>query len=442
MKKILKRIALFVLLTPVVLLVLAFVAYGIYALLAVGGESTPHQAYLQKHKQEVNLNQPSPAFPIFDSAFYQKQIFFLGEAHGTAAPQALDFALLQHLNQRVGLRHYLAEVDYSQAYFLNEYLRTGDERHLQTVFQVWAKQNAQWGNQNFYDKLKKIRALNQTLPEARRISILGVDKLQDLNTTRLFLKAVLGRFPENGLKDSAYVTLQKVVFADTLDEDAFTAAAGQFLSRVSPASSGTKGAADLHFDLQHTLENVAYLSSKTRRDSVMYLNLVSVTKARHLEKAKLYGMWGLFHTLPVAVERGVPFAYYLQQENSPYRGKTVSIGVYTLDSENMMPAAALPAFLSKGERYVNSGLANNDGPMVFVHGIKDLRAASREHTLTLFKTDAPDSPYRTSSRLASFKVLFPNQSIAFAGEHPRLTQVFRYVCLVRNSPALTPLPHL
>ncbi|WP_210462229.1 TraB/GumN family protein [Rufibacter roseolus] len=442
MKKILKRIALFLLLTPVVLLVLVSIAYGIYALLAVGGESTPHQAYLQKHKQEVDLQASAPAFPIFDSAFYQKQIFFLGEAHGTAAPQALDFALLQHLNQRVGLRHYLAEVDYSQAYFLNQYLRTGEERHLQTVFQFWAKQNAQWGNQNFYDKIKKIRALNGTLPEAQRIQILGVDKLQDLDATHLFLKQTLAQLPQRTFQDSALAKLRQVISADTLDTEALSSLATQMLSFLSQDSSASILPSATKFDLQHTLQNVAYLDGKARRDSVMYLNLNTLVKAQHLEHAKLYGMWGLFHTLPVELQRGVPFAYYLQGENSPFRGKTVSIGVYTLDSENMMPAASLPAFLSKGQRYVNSTMANNDGPMVFVNGIKDLRAASRENSITLFKTDAPNSPYRTSSRLASIKVLFPNQSIDFAGEHPRITQVFQYVCLVRNSKALTPLPLL
>ncbi|KAA3440595.1 TraB/GumN family protein [Rufibacter hautae] len=441
MKKILKRFALFLLLTPVVLLVLVSIAYGIYALLAVGGESTPHQAYLQQYKQEVDLQATAPAFPIFDSAFYQKQIFFLGEAHGTAAPQALDFALLQHLNQRVGLRHYLAEVDYSQAYFLNQYLRTGEVRHLQTVFQFWAKQNAQWGNQNFYDKIKKIRTLNQTLPEANRIQILGVDKLQDLEATQSFLKETLAQLPQTTLQDSAFAKLQQIISADTLDTDALSSLASQMLPSLAKDSTSSLPAAT-KFDLQHTLQNIAYLDGKARRDSVMYLNLNIVVKAQHLEQAKLYGMWGLFHTLPVELQRGVPFAYYLQGKNSPFRGKTVSIGVYTIDSENMMPAASLPAFLSKGQRYVNSTMANNDGPMVFVNGIKDLRAASRENSITLFKTDAPGSPYRTSSRLASIKVLFPNQSIDFAGEHPRITQVFQYVCLVRNSPALTPLPLL
>ncbi|AKQ47190.1 hypothetical protein TH63_18580 [Rufibacter radiotolerans] len=441
MKKILKRTALFILLTPIVLLVLGFIAYGIYALLAVGGESTPHQAYLQKHKQEVRLT-GQPAFHIFDSAFYQKQIFFLGEAHGCAMPQDLDFALLQHLNQRVGLTHYLAEVDYSQAWFLNEYLRIGEERHLQTVFQFWARNNAQWGNQNFFDKLKKIRALNQTLPAAQQISILGVDKIQDLQVTQRFLQQTLAQLPAVVQQDSAFVALRQVISQDSLDRDSLVAIAQRLLPTFMQEAASPTLSSAAQFNLQHTLENLAYLDGKTRRDSVMYLNLNTVVKAQKLEGAKLYGMWGLFHTIPVEVQRGVPFAYYLQGPNSPFKGKTVSIGVYTIDSENMMPAAGMPAFLSKGERFINTGMANNDGPMVFVHGIKDLRAVTRENSMTLFKTDASGSPYRTSSRLATIKVLFPNQSIDFKGDQPHVSDVFQYVCLVRNSKALTPLPVL
>ena len=46
----------------------------------------------------------TPAFPLFDPKFYDNQLFLLGEAHGVQRPQALDLALLQHLNQRAGVR--------------------------------------------------------------------------------------------------------------------------------------------------------------------------------------------------------------------------------------------------------------------------------------------------------------------------------------------------
>ncbi|WP_192822731.1 erythromycin esterase family protein [Rufibacter sp. LB8] len=424
MKKVLKKIALFLVLTPVVLLLLAGLAYVVYGLVAVGGESTPHQAYLNQHKQNVSFS-GTPSFPIFDEAFYQNQVFFLGEAHGTAAPQELDFALLQHLHQKVGLRYYLAEVDQSQAYFLNQYLRTGQEENLQQVFNFWAKINAQWGNQNFYDKVKKIHAFNQTLPQDQQIQFLGIDRIQDTETLHLHLKTLL---PETASPELSPVA--QLIDTDTLNLDSLVQAANQVLPGLTTDTANA--------DLRHTLQNVVYLDQKVKRDSVMYLNLHTLVQEQGLQQEKLYGMWGIFHTIPVKVERGLPLAYLLQQPESSFKGKTVSIGVYTLDSESMMPAAALPAFLSKGQRFVNTTWANNDGPMVFVNGIKDLRAAAGDSPMTMFKTDAAGSPYLTSTRLASFEVLMPNQSIAFAEANPSITKVFPYVCLVQKSEATTP----
>ncbi|MGV3539935.1 MAG: hypothetical protein ACO1OQ_09000, partial [Rufibacter sp.] len=388
----------------------------------------PRQTYLQQHRQEVALT-AAPAFPIFDSAFYQNQIIFLGEAHGPVAPQALDFALLRHLNQKVNLRHYLAEVDYSQAHYLNEYLRTGEEENLKLVFRFWVKYNAQWGNQEFYDKIKKIRALNQTLPAHKQITFLGVDRIQDTDVLHRHLKELTAQLPAPA-ESPVLVRLQQIAQADTLDADSLASVARQLLPVLTRDTTAA--------DLLHTLQNVTYYDQATKRDSVMYLNLTALVKQKGLEDEKLYGMWGIFHTIPVRVERGIPFAYLLQSEGSPFKGKAVSIGVYVTDSESMMPAAALPAAVSKGQRYVNTTWANHDGPMVFVNGIKDLKAAATAN-ITLFKTNAPGSPYRTSSKLASFKTLFPGQSIEFAGENPSISTIFPYVCLVKNSKALTPV---
>ena len=47
--------------------------------------------------------------------FYANQLFLLGESHGVGRLQSLDFELLRHLNQRAGVRHYLAEVDCAKA---------------------------------------------------------------------------------------------------------------------------------------------------------------------------------------------------------------------------------------------------------------------------------------------------------------------------------------
>ncbi|AMR26226.1 hypothetical protein A0257_03370 [Hymenobacter psoromatis] len=120
-----------------------------------------------------------PQFRLFDKDFYRNKVFLLGESHGVQRLQDVDFALLRHLNQRADVRHYLAEVDCAKAYYLNDYLHTGNETTLARVFASWVREQAQWGNAGFMAKIRRIRGLNQTLPPARRIQFVGIDGVQD-----------------------------------------------------------------------------------------------------------------------------------------------------------------------------------------------------------------------------------------------------------------------
>ena len=135
----------------------------------------------------------APEFRLFDSQFYDNQLFLLGEAHGVQRPQELDFALFKHLNQRAGVRTYVAEVDCAKAYYLNEYLRTGNEKTLNLVFRSWQAETSQWANRDFRAKLQHIRVWNLTLPSNRKIRFLGLDQLQDLPLAADYLAALLRR---------------------------------------------------------------------------------------------------------------------------------------------------------------------------------------------------------------------------------------------------------
>jgi erythromycin esterase-like protein len=147
--------------------------------------------FLDAPRETIDLEKANePQFQLFDEAFYQNQLFFLGESHGVQRLQLLDFALLRHLNQRAGVRYYLAEVDCAKAYYLNDYLRTGDEETLGRVFVSWVRTQAQWGNADFVEKIRRIRHLNLTLPAARRIRFVGIDGLQDAALMADYLAAL------------------------------------------------------------------------------------------------------------------------------------------------------------------------------------------------------------------------------------------------------------
>ncbi|MEM0991549.1 MAG: hypothetical protein AAGI49_00870 [Bacteroidota bacterium] len=105
----------------------------------------------------------------------ESDLIFFGFIHGCATPQAMDFKLLEYFVKQRGVKYYAPEVDYSQAYFLNQYLRTGDEKTLDFALYFYAKRVPQDASVQFKQKWQKIYQLNQSLAEDQKLNIIGTD---------------------------------------------------------------------------------------------------------------------------------------------------------------------------------------------------------------------------------------------------------------------------
>ena len=435
-KNLLRGVAALVLL-PVCLLVLGGLGYAVYAWAVLGRADAPSVAYLRAHQRSVPTD-TTTAFPDFDADFYANQLFLLGESHGSAAPQALDFALLRHLNQKTGLRNYVAEIDPSQAYFFNRYLATGNEADVRTVFAAWDGV-AQWGNQNFYDKIRRIRALNQTLPAAARIRFIGLDRLQNLAIVGQHLRALLAQEAYVAGTAAVLDTLLRVSAAP-LTEEAF----GQLAHRLLPvlaAGAGTGLSAAGRAGVVQVLRNATYLQGpRIRRDSVMLLNLQAACETLQPGDEKMYGLWGFHHMLQAEVDQQQPFAALVRASNLPLRHRVVSLATYAVGSEVMIPTGVLPAAVRPAGPAVAVGWLNADGPVVLVPGVADLVAAAPAGAAaTVFRLDAPGSPYRHSLRLADIRVPLLGQSQAATRAGGATVDYFQYVVLLRNSAAVAAL---
>lgn len=410
---------------------LVMLAFGIYVLISQGTESDPHQAYLKKNMEGIDLGS-SPAFQIFDSGFYQNQVFLLGETHGYQIPQELDFAMLKHLNATAGVRYYLAEIDYCQAWFLNKYLRSGDESFLQTVFEPWINQ-AQWGSKEFYNKIKKIRTLNASLPADRKVQFLGVDKIQSVPTVKAFLREFLTEVNYQSTPGSQIDSLRAYLLGEAAPREAIGRVAGKVLEDMEKKEAFYRELLGEHCtSFRHFIQNVAYLDSEVPRDSLMLSNLIFLTNQSGLAREKMYGLWGYYHTLQAPLRIGVPFAALIKQSDLPFNNKVVSLNILSLGSDMMIP----PGFKPQPPAG-KVGYFNNNGPFVFVEGIKDLKALTDKNSVTIFKLNNENSPYRHSQRLARVKTWVARSFIP--ADDAATTDLFQYVVLVRDSEALTPL---
>jgi hypothetical protein len=333
---------------------------------------------------------------------YRARLILMGESHGSAAPQALDLQLLKDLNKRAGLKDYVAELDAVQAERFNRYLTTGDEADLDRVFDLWTN-SAQWGNTLFEDKVRKIRAFNQTLPAARRVRFWGLDAIQDWPLLIDWLTAA-GATPDKTALDAAK------------GEKAKSALALTWLDASKGGDPVTRAALKIALTQR---------AGGGNRESVIFAAYEHLVTSGALGDRPAYGLWGVYHVLQAGVNNAPPFATRVRQSSLPAAKSMVSIGLVLLDS-----AVVIPAPMPGGVKMLRMDQFNIDGPMVKVEGSADLRAATTPSSLTLFDLAAPGSPYLTSPDFVAVKTsigqnFVPDDPKAPAADYLRIAGVVR-----------------
>lgn len=337
---------------------------------------------------------------------YASRLILLGESHGVAAPQVLDLELLTHLNQRMGLRDYLAEIDPIQAVHFNRYLDHGDEAALDRVFAYWRDSGAQWGNTAFRDKVRAIRALNQSLPAGRRVRFHGIDAVQDW--------ALAADWIAEG--DS---TRAKALLATPAAE---RARAYQMALGERP---GAEAAA-----LRATLSDLA---AGARREAVIFANYARAVEGDALGERPAYGLWGMFHIMQGRINGAQPFAAMVATSDLPAAQAITSIAILSLDS-----AVQVPVPLPHGLTRMRLTQFNIDGPFVMVKGAATLRAGSQPSRITIFDLTGEGTPFGpldfTTIKTSVGQDFTPDE---VGGDARPLTQ---YIGVFRDSDWAAPLP--
>lgn len=336
----------------------------------------------------------------FPSEFYAGKLFLLGESHGSAAPQVLDLELLTHLNLRMGLTDYVAEVDPVQAAHLNDYLDSGDEAVLDRVFDLW-NSGSQWANVAFQEKVRGIRALNQSLSDERRVRFHGLDAIQDWP---LLVQTLQARGVD-------------------IDAEALQAAKGG-AARARITADALQDSGD---------ESDAYLLAALRRqadgmdrEGTIFGNYAHLVVAGPLLDRPAYGLWGLAHVLQQPVNATTYWAGRVRESGLSSASGVRSIAMYGLDS-----AAQFPVPLPTGVAWVRFAESNVDGPVVKLSGSANLRAASGPRRIMIFSLDGPQSPYRSGQELVAL-VSSMDAGLTPARDAPT-TDFVQYVGVYRDS---------
>lgn len=408
---------------------LAIVFFVFLNFLNAFGQENIYKNYLSKNAENIDFKSEAN-WKILNEDVQKNQLIILGESHGAQNTQLIDFNLLKYLNKTVGTKNYIAELDYAQAENINNYLKTGNEKFLKTVFRYLVKIHAQWGNQDFYDKIVKVKNLNKTLSKDKRISFTGIDVVQDHEEyLKLIQKIINGK--NSTLLDSLKMNInQPYDYANMASVSFFAEKLSQTIERNEVAFQNLLGNDYPLF--KYLIKNLSYdnKSAGIRRPEGIYRNFKDLYLMKHLENKKLYGMWGFFHAHLVPFQYvGGDFISKLVDSDHPIAKKIISIIALPIDSKYNVWNDETKSWDKKPFSYDNDSLLK-------VEGIEDLKELTLPNSATLFKLNSTASPFLKSGRLLNG--ISPQGKLV--GDFTNSDLGNQYIILLRNSDWLHPLP--
>lgn len=389
------------------------------------------KAYLNQNKEVLNASEMEIVKSLENDT---SQIILLGENHGFKEPQNIDYIFLKYLNKYKGFKYYLAEIDYFQAFYFNQYLENGNDSILMEIFNVWYDNSSQWANKDYFNKIKKIRNLNLSLPSEKKIQFIGADKIQSSHILKKYLLDLMQNSNYNHGENANLDTLIKLCEQKKKNLKEFIQFVPQLQNDIIKNPSVYEEVfRNKFFGFNYALRQIAVFKIPNR-DSIIVENLKIIIKENKLEEEKFYGLWGYYHIYQNEINHGYGLAGLLKKYYS-----VSSIAIQSSKCKMMVPSQYLPKIArEKNSRYSYSKIPNNDGIMFSTKGIKSLKKISEKNTSVIYKLNGEGSPYTKGVSLVNISKLF-GQGLKSTNKNTNTLDYFQYVILIKNSESVTPI---
>ena len=373
--------------------------------------------------ESVNQNE-NLTFRNLDDYIKTNDLFLYGEFHGIKETTKIDFELIKYFNKKAGMKIHLAEIDFSQAYFLNEYLKSGNEKLIDYILNSWIIYHGR-NNLDYRNKWIQIYKLNKINPENLQIKVYGIDKIQNIEVTQNHLKILLSKinissdFPK--------------------DENLFLEWAKDKLPKVISSINLNSTNINYTIDIDHMRKNLVDYKT-TARENIMFLNFNDFYKRYNFKGQKIYGYFGEAHVLQKEMNNKKDFGALVKNPNSPVKDKTFTIISRYLDSYMDAPSKYLPFFLRSNKEHTKTGVSCDNTFSLYHFGIADLKTITNKNTNTFFDINKSTSPYKNSLRLIkSTGLLSLISGMKITDKKTSTTDYAQGIILIRNSDWAEPL---
>jgi len=357
-------------------------------------------------------------FNSLDAAFYENDLFLLGEVHEIETSPRVDFALFTQLHEEMGIDTYLAEMDLAQGYYLEQYIKGSNAVPLDEILKEWVVYIGSISTQ-FRHRWEKLRAYYATLPEGKKFNLVGIDRTRDLTLSR---KLLLEKLPAEYHSEIPEELEALIAWADS------------DLSEI--LSSTTFNETDRTL-LENMYFNLSEYHQVRYRNAFMYENFKRYHAQNNWSGKKLYGGFGFAHTLQAYSQM---FAGKIKKDTTlGYSDKMVSLNTMYVDSKLTVQSKALPKFMQdKGQAFTKFNYSQDNRIFLYVKGIADYKKVTTPNSISLIKLDAENSPYKTSTRGTKVKQLISIWEGFDIIDGTATTDYAQYIIFVRNADWIEP----
>jgi hypothetical protein len=380
---------------------------------------TNEKDYLSKNSKPINLEDINDfsGLELLKDDIQDKKIIFTGEDHTLNKDNLFKMKLIKYLQKEIDLKYYLDEGGYANTYFFNKYLETGDENILEQAFnQV---KGTAMHNIDDYNFFKSLYEFNQTLPEDKRIEIVGIDIEHGGLSSYDFIMDIM---KNKSLKTKPLDTLLnglKSYHKREIDHINLRTLNQNLVDDVNKNEKVYKDIFKENLkDFKYLLNNieamcVSYSSEEKDwnnvRDKYIYDNFKYIDSK--LDNAKYFGQWGGAHVYQDTIyeeyyDLDYDFIASLLNKDDQYKGKILSIQ-YGYSPNPIMEINSKVDKKLFGD-YINSG--------------KD----------TLFKLNGTDSPFSTD-------FVYPLHHKPKPQKNQVTTDLFEYLMLINDVKQSKPL---
>lgn len=416
--------------------------------------------YINQHQQEINLAAVKEI--RHEESFLRHDLYFFGFIHGAATPQEVDFAMLKSLHEQARLKYYAPEVDPAMAYFLNQYLISGDESLLKTLVKHYQKRVPQDAGIEWLEKWQKIRELNLRTPKDQRIKVLGTDFPISANLTLAYVATFL---PKQKTGNPTIDSLQHFSKLSYLERpmiwsgkpiqdsgkpwsDYFPDPARDFFDRLFDYIQENPKEASTAFgqnwkEVKRLIEEV----DRESREDVIFEGFQREVIPLLKKGEKVYANFGYFHIQQGRVNGGESVACKLRNSLDKnlsmvsIQGLLAKSRVFKEKKYKKAPEVVIKDLTFTGMAY--NGFKHSrswDGDSFFerAKGIGILKKNAKSDVIMIDLTKN-NSPFKQSDFLASFSRGGKKWKLE---EGKNTTDYFQYVIYIQNSPGICPLEEM